>query len=341
MFAVCVIALLYSCKDDPLTLPANNPHIQIIDSNIFNWRFIPVTIKNFFDYYIIDTNNIYYVGDEKVFHYNGSSSVIIHNSSQRATNIAGTSSNIVFIGGWQRDNNSIYYPWLKKWNGITTSEIPLPKDSNYTIVKIYVRAPEDVWISCHSGRIYHYIQDTVLTYQLNTTNINVPAFFVFGNELFYYFYYPTSNTRIHKIYKFTENEWVEYITDETSDISLQYRTSPFFVNDSLLRVRTERIELFNGSIWQVLTETPSFEPYSIAGPSTNKFLSSGFISIFRNMYFYDGEKWLYQSALPLPNYDFATFPVDIAFANNTYFGFYYAVTSVPHNYILVGNLKEK
>lgn len=326
---VFAAAFFASCGDDTVTPPPPDPGIQVIDSNIFNWRFIPVPIKNFFDFYPIDTNKIYYVGDERVFFYNGNSSVLIHNSSERATSISGVNENCVFFGGYVQKDNS---PWLKKWNGNIAEDIKLPNDSDNSIMSIQAFSPNDVWICTIPGTIYHYFNNSITTYLL-ILNPYVIKFFEKENSQYFYCVVNNNNGSEHRIYRFNGNEWVLISTDINSD---GYKYS--LVENTIFRNRVNFIDFFNGTSWQKKTETPGFIPLDIAGVSRDSFLCCGYKDLVGRMYFYNGRKWLYQSALPYPEYEFYFAQVKLVFSNNTYFGFYVPTMDINHNYILIGNI---
>lgn len=338
IFLSSPLFIFSSCVDDAVSPPGDSG-IQVVDSNIFNWRFIPVPIKNFFDHYVIDSNNIYYAGDERLYYYNGTTSTLIYGGPELVGEVDGYDANNIFFGGENRQNIFWIYPYLKKWDGNTITDIPLPLDSNYGVASMKVLSPENIWIVAGAGRLYHYINDTIITYEINLS-FSPSASKFFGNENNLYYYFNRQETPIeHYIYKFNGYGWVEEFRDATND-NLNYGTRESFIENFILRKRINFYEIYNKNEWQEIVKTPTFEPYTAAGPSINTFLSSGRREIFFRTYYFDGFKWLYQSDMPCPAGHSYSFPLDIVYANNTYFGFYYALDNIAHNYILVGNLKK-
>lgn len=329
-----------SCDDDTVTPPPPDPGIQVVDSNIFNWRFIPVPVKNFWDYYVIDTNNIYYAGDERLYYYNGISSVLLFGETDASVQqVEGYNTNNVYFGGARRIGNGTIYPFFKKWNGSNVENIPVPQDSGYSIAAIHILSANNIWLGAERGRLYNYINDTVITYQINLSfSPSLTYFFGDGNNLYYYFYHSGNNMRTHYVYKFNNTNWIEIFSDITND-NLVYGTRTSIINNSILRNRIKSIDIFENNTWQEKVKTPTFEPYVMAGPSQNEFLCSGIVAPFFYTYYFDGSKWLYQSDMPYPENNFYSFGLDIAYADNTYFGFYYPLDHISHNYILIGNFK--
>ena len=151
-FLFCVLAglaiLLSACGDDPLRPREPSDEIEVKDSSIFEWSFIPVPAFDFYDTYIADTNAIFYIGDGKVYLCDGTNSIRIYdNVNGSAYAIDGSGNEQIFIGGYKQGSlNST--PFLKKWNGAIFEDILLPADSNNAVWKICVESATSV---CFAG----------------------------------------------------------------------------------------------------------------------------------------------------------------------------------------------
>ena len=327
--------LIFSCKEDSIVNYDNE--IPVVDSNIFTWSYIPVPGYNFYDSYIADTNQIFYILDGNVFYFDGNSSIRIYNTIEgEALSIDGNGNNLVFIGGRKGANNR-YKPWLKKWNGINFEDINLPIDSNDQVIEVCIEAQNSVWFAGISGRIYRYNGINISSYLVNLPN-TYPRLFLKDNQVYFYTESLT-NYSICYIYKFSNDNW-QLLNADTSNFGLVFSGMQLLTFGNYALRKTPRyIEEFNSNSWVQLVNTPTFETYSVSGSNLNDFLCFGIpdgtLEFFP--YYYNGNKWFKQDRV-IPENKFFGFPVELKYCKGTYFGFYYAIELISHNYIAVGKM---
>lgn len=330
------VIFLYACSEDTIVY-TNNNEVPVVDSNLFSWRYVPVQGYNFYDSYIADTNAVFYVLDEKVFYYNGNTSIQIDNGvAGESLCIDGVGTSLLYIGGRNTENN-YYKPFLKKWNGSVFEEIELPLDSNNQVLDICVETSNNVWFAGISGRIYHYDGISVSSYHINLPN-TYPKLFFKDNQVFFYTESP-STYGLRYVYKFNNNDW-ELIVADTGSIGMNFTSMRVFSFSNFVLRKTPRyLEEFNSSSWTPYLQTPTFEAYSVSGNNLSDFvcigIPDGTLEFFP--YYYDGEKWFKQDRA-IPENIFYGFPVELKYCKGTYYGFYYAIEIINHNYIMVGKM---
>ena len=327
----------YSCGEDSV-VNNNNNEIPVVDSNFFSWSYVPVPGWNFYDSYIADTNSLFYILDGNVFYYNGKTSIQIYSDliDGEALSIYGHGTDQVYNGGYLRNNNTST-PWFKKWNGFNLENINLPIDSNRQINEICVESENSTWLAGESGRIYNYNGNVVTPYFIDMPN-TYPHLFLKDNQIHYYTQSPESYPVCY-VYIFNNNNW-EFVNADTSRFGLVFSGTQLikFGNHALRKAPGYLLE-FNNQNWIPFVNTPTFEAYSVSGNSLTDFLCIGIpegtLEFFP--YYYNGEKWFKQDRA-IPENIFYGFPVELKYCKGVYFGFYYAIELVSHNYILVGKM---
>ncbi|GEM_PF-6460119 len=340
LYIVLLAPLLFyftSCGQDAVVNNNNNNEIPVVDSNFFSWSYVPVPGWNFYDCYIADTNAIFYVLDEKVFYYDGNTSIQIENGLKgEALCIDGIGTNLIYVGGRFNENNR-YRPFLKKWTGAVFEDISLPLDSNDQVWDVCVENSNSVWFAGRSGRIYHYDGMSVTPYFIDLPN-TYPYLFLKDNQI-YYFTQRLQPYKVCYVYKFNANNW-QLVNADTINYSLVFSGSHFvnFGNYALRKAPGYLME-FNNQNWMPFVNTPTFEAYSVSGNNLSDFLCIGIpegtLEFFP--YYYNGEKWFKQDRA-IPENIFYGFPVELKYCKGVYYGFYYAIELVNHNYILVGKM---
>ncbi len=332
-----IMLLSNSCGDDTIT-NNNSNEVPVIDSNIFSWSYIPVPGRNFFDSYVADTNAIFYILDGNVFYYNGNTSNQIYSvfTDGDALSLDGVSPDLIFIGGYNSENSN-YKPWLKKWNGSGFEEIVLPLDSNDQVNEVCVETENSVWFAGISGRIYHYNGISVSSYFINLPN-TYPILFLKDNQIYFYTE-SLANYGLRYVYRFNYNDW-ELVVADTSNFGLNFSSRRLFTFGNYALRKTPRyLEEFNSNSWSQFLNTPVFEAYSVNGNNLSDFvcigIPDGTLEFFP--YYYNGSKWFKQDRA-IPENIFYGFPVELKYCKGTYFGFYYALASISHNYISVGKM---
>ncbi|MCX6164309.1 MAG: hypothetical protein NTU73_05520, partial [Ignavibacteriae bacterium] len=130
-----VIAIsFFSCNKDDNPIKPTPPSDLIIDSNFFDWKIDTIggTLGGL-DFYVADTNKIFIPGSLfGIFINNGTIIRINYLSSEQyfqAYCVNGTNENNVYFGGCKNTPNGKAYPRLKKWDGSSITNIPLPEDT--------------------------------------------------------------------------------------------------------------------------------------------------------------------------------------------------------------------
>lgn len=337
-FAILSVIMSFSdsCGEDPVRPSEPSDEIEVLDSSIFEWSFIPVPAFDFYDTYIADTNAIFYIGDGKVYLCDGINSVRIYdNINGSAYTIDGSGNEQIFIGGYKQGSlNST--PFLKKWNGAIFEDILLPADSNNAVWNICVESATSVWFAGLNGRIYHYDGVNVTSYRIAIPT-TFPKFFKKDNSEYYYTETNTPNV-VAYVYKFDGSQWQHVSTDSSSPPLSWSGMGLLEPGSHILRKTPKYIEEFNGSNWNRVLRTSGFETYSAAGENLTDLLTNGIeegTTYFRPFY-YNGSKWFRDTGQYYPETEFWSFPIEMKYCKGIYFGFYYAITLISHNYILVG-----
>lgn len=332
----------YSCSEDSV-VNNNNNEILVVDSNFFSWSYVPVPGWNFYDSYIADTNSIFYVLDEKVFYYNGKASIQIDlGVPGEALCLDGIGLNLLYVGGRNTDNNE-YSPFLKKWTGAVFEDIPLPLDSNDQVLDVCVENANSVWFAGVNGKIYNYDGFIVTSRFLLIPEINssiyYPRLFLKDNMLFFYTEGYRNNSTYSYVYKLVNNDWVLVNADTINNGLVFSGMQLITFGNFAVRKAPGYLMEFNNQNWTSFVNTPTFEAYSLSGNSLTDFLCIGIpegtLEFFP--YYYNGEKWFKQDRA-IPENIFYGFPVELKYCKGVYYGFYYAIELISHNYILVGKM---
>ncbi len=222
LLLILISLMLSACEKENKNNPVTPPETLIIDSNLFDWK-IDIMYNHIpLDLYIADTNQIIIPSNPySVYWNNGKINYINHNDNDFSANCAdGTDINNVYIGG---ETISDRKPKLKRWNGSTIEDIPLPADTSNEICSIISISENDVWMSTLRNIIYHYQNGLFTKYKLDSINTNGQMggmlFKDNFNSLFalatirkagnYYSYY---------IYKYYNNSW-KYICEDSVNIT--------------------------------------------------------------------------------------------------------------------------
>lgn len=301
---IAVIIFLSSCSEDPVKPPPEEKHIQVIDSNIFDWEFEMLPGYVIVGISVVDSNKIFLAGNPNTLYYNGTSfTIICQNSSDfSAECVTALDENNVYIGG----NDNIFpvsSSKLKKWNGSSIEEIPFPLDSSHGIAYIYIEGINSIWLATNSNKVYHYDGINITTYFIPIPSIYNPSVFKENNgNLFLFGLHPLSGGNdIHSTFKFENNTW-QPVTQDTVNVTTELGIRVLQCGNDILRNGRNKIFYFTGISWGNLIETPDIEQqYSISGPSINNFMIFGYHRIFGpKPIYYDGEKLLVQTDFEEP-----------------------------------------
>lgn len=334
------VLLLSACSEDLIRPNEPDEEIEVKDSSIFDWSFIPVPAFDFYETYIADTNAIYYIGDGNVFLCDGTNSKKIYdNVNGSAYAIDGSGNEQIFIGGYKQGSPSSI-PFLKKWNGAIFEEVLLPADSNNAVWKICVESAVSVWFAGLNGRIYHYNGVNITSYRIAIPT-TFPKFFMKDNSVYYYTETYTTNVIAH-IYKFDGSQWQHINTDSSSPPLAWSGMELLEPSNHILRKTPKYIEEFNGSGWNRVLRTSTFEAYSAAGENLTELLTIGIpdATLYFVPYYFNGKKWFKEPDKYYPEPLFGVFPIEIKKCKGIYFGFYYPILPINHNYIMVGRVKQ-
>ncbi|MFZ4589970.1 MAG: hypothetical protein ACOYN6_03170 [Ignavibacteria bacterium] len=247
IFAVLSLMMfvLFSCNSENPIVHSNEP--IVVDSNLFVWRLDTFFVHPYKYFYIADTNNVYIAGTPASVHINnGLIQYINHNDNDFYANcLTGTSKNNVFIGGGSLSSS---ISKLKHWNGFNIVDIVMPYDSSNRIVRIEPVSDNDIWMSTASNTIYHYKNNIVTTYKLDSS-LNYGVIYNDGSgNLFTKFdsYIPGTFNSIFSIYKYENDNWVKVYKDSvTTNSEMDYCIG--FGDNKLLRTGKNGIYYFNGN----------------------------------------------------------------------------------------------
>lgn len=242
------IILITSCNNDN---PVNQSQgIQILDSNVFDWKFDTVHISFVKDFFVGDSNKIFIPGGLSFVYINGESiqNMDYNDPDFYAFCVNGTDMNNVFIGGSSRSLNK---PLLKKWNGAGIEDIPMPNDTSLRISRIDVSSANDVWMSTSRNIIYRYLNNAIIKYTLDSS-LDYGTIYVDedGNVYAQFLDYLSSGSRTSMImYKFKNDGWAKICKDDFDDNSeMTYFMG--FCNRKMLRSGKSSIYYFTGNNWE-------------------------------------------------------------------------------------------
>jgi|GEM_PF-6685149 hypothetical protein len=156
-----------SCSKDNGVQPNPPEEPFIVDSNVFEWKEDTIWSSRLDKIYVVDTNDIFIEGyPHGIRIKSGIKSRINYNDNDFLSNcINGTNENNVYFGGAPYWNNISLKSKLKKWNGTTVEDIPLPDDSSRGIHFLLPIADNDVWALSEFNIMYHITGTKVKTYK--------------------------------------------------------------------------------------------------------------------------------------------------------------------------------
>ncbi len=347
-FILLSLFSFYCSEENPIIPPKQKPYV--IDSSIFNWRFVEFHNFTVDELYVIDTNKIFICANDGGVFYNGTSFNRLFYSTNDFTPwcVAGTDENNVYFGG---DSFLNEHPQLRKWNGGALEVINIPEDSTQVIGDIYINSGNEVWMTAYeSNRVYKLVGDSITTYTLNSTNVRGGFFYkdYSGNLNLVGQYSFGTNSGYMYIYSFRNGEWVELRRDTiTNGEGIASRGFGFCLNE-IIAIGNKDMYSFNGSSWDFVANYPEYEfprllVSSIGGFNKDRFLTSAtklnpYGGVF--LYFWDNDKWLLQSNYNPPHPVKDSYASSILF-NNTFIIYYTLPNFYNTYYFAFGNFINK
>jgi hypothetical protein len=327
----------YSCtKENPTT--SNGP--LIVDSNIFFWHVDTLHMIPTGDFYIADTNNIFVPGEPyALYKKDGIISYIDYkDNSFGCTCVSGSNINNVYFGGIDKSTSKSK---LKKWNGNTIMDIPIPFDTMTYIGNIFAISDNDVWMITIRTRInsyiLHYVNgsfdikrlDSDLSGGVFFTDNNGSLFLLAGKPM------PDNNYGIY-ILKLENNNWKVVCNDYINNSS-EMGDYIGFSGDKILRGGSSGIYYFTGNNWDKFIGTGNnIAPrFNAAGDSPQNIMFIGLFNEVQTLIFYYDGNIIYK----LP------YPANI-YANYSYMkyqsGIFYLTTfeGGSPNYLVTAKLKK-
>jgi len=289
VFSFCLF--ISSCGEDPVR-PINGEYqTPVVDSNIFDWEYKMLPGYHIYDLYIEDTSSVFLMGIPSTLYYDGNDFTTIMTSQPSFYPICinGWDRNNVYIGG---ENLSTGHSMLKKWNGSSIEDIPLPQDSSKWIDYIYMEGVNDIWLSTFTNKVYHYDGSNIVTYLLPVESMRLTG--IYGDQSGALFLFGLNTSNIYSSFKFQDNNWMLVKRDTmTESNNLSFRVLQ--CGADILRTGVNNIFKFVGNEWITHLPAQNMEQISISGASKNDFLVWARGPSFGMPVYYNGEKFMRQT----------------------------------------------
>lgn len=301
LFISISIVLCKGCiNDNQIITPIDTQYS--FDSARYNWSFDSIP-GEFFAFNAFDTSNIFLLGARALVHYDGSNLNYHYYSdiSFYPLSIGSYNKNSIYLGG---DDNSITnqgVPRLKKWNGLTFEEIPIPNPNNnhYQISTIFGVKEDEMWMGSTRGDLIHYNQGNFDFLRLDSTFY----FIMFGKDNIGNFYsvavktvFDSLTTNYLNIYKKVNGKWEwSIVFSEKYNLYDINEIQPTLINNSISGFQNNNIVTFTGNNFHEIFQIQPFNAYQIqqlSDTSTNFFLIPGLIENGRlKLFHWNGSKW--------------------------------------------------
>ncbi|MDD5363208.1 MAG: hypothetical protein PHN88_13855 [Ignavibacteria bacterium] len=295
LIAISLSVVLISCNENNPAAPTPIDPI-FIDSGFFNWEYHELAGTNIGYFYIADTNTVFISGFPNAIMYdNGVYTNIYYNDTDFFdASISGYDKNNVFIGGYT-SHNSGNKSKLKKWNGNTLIDIPMPDYPSGLVENIMVVSPSELWIPTSEGYIYHYINNVFTTYNLDSGYR--PAYLlkdISGNIRAYSTKYLLNNAddKIINIYILQNNSWLSEYTD-TIRKNKELQGLGWHINNTAVRFGKTGFYYYSNNNWIKCFGYSGFFPDIDGGKNISDILfyqTELYNPSPRDLYYYDGKK---------------------------------------------------
>lgn len=317
-------------EDNQIIIPIDTEYA--FDSARYDWSFdsIPGEI---FTFNAFDTSNIFLLGVRAIIHYDGANLNYHYyaDNSFYPLSIGSYNKNSIYIGG---DDNSVKnsgMPRLKKWNGLTFEEIPIPNPNNnrYQFSAIFGVNEDETWMGSTRGDLIHYNQGNFEFLRLDSTFY----FTMFGNDDLGNFYsvavktvFDSLTTNYLNIYKKVNDQWQwSLVFSEKYNMYDINEVQPTLINNYISGFQNNNIVKFIGNVFQEIFSIKPFNVYQVSrfsDTNTNFFLMPGLIENGRlELFHWNGSKWskevnFYETGI------FPEGPITIENVEGKYFGLF-------------------
>ena len=282
LFMLCSIFVVSCSEDSPVT-PPDEPYP--FDSARYDWSFQSFN-TTFITFEAFDTTNIFLLGIQALVKYDGNNFYYNYygDNSFDPLTMSSYDKNNIYIGGYNNSITNYLFPRLKKWNGVTFEEIPIPdpSDNRYQISAIYAVNKDELFLGSTRGDLIHYNSGSFEFLRVDSTFI----FTMFGTDEMGNLYsvaqktvFDSLTSNYLNIYKKVNNTW-----DWTLVFSEKYtgydinEIQPSRINFEISGFKNNNIVKFNGNSFHEIFNIKPFTAYPViplSDTNTNQFLIPG------------------------------------------------------------------
>jgi hypothetical protein len=313
-----ISVLVSSCKDD-IVSPTDNQ----IDTARFTWSADTIYNHLLIGAWAFESDVLYLVdfGNDLIKLSNHNITEFSFNNFYPRT-ITGISNNEIYIGGGKYDNNGLFVPHLKKFDGFTFTdyEINIPNIGD-ALFKSCAKNSNEIWFGTPKGILkfdgadfnWFPAPDTIVTiWDIYLDEFKIPGFNYYGH------WFPDS-TAYQYIYQYKNNQMVQ-VFNNTS-----YWT-PFimldnFENGQLFGRNTNAIYHFSSNSFIKILNIPFPDAWFefVSGNTYSDFVSEMGPDVNGKTYLmhWNGQKWSKEFEAPRPGIP-QPFPIVKSFINTFY-----------------------
>jgi len=291
------VSIFVSCSSDIIE---PNPIAQNIDTiNYFNFRIDTLRSPLAAQFYIYDTNNVFYPSyDGNLYHYSDLSyqSISFNDPDFGPSTSNGYNNHSVFIGGFGNSGltNNIK---LKKFTGSSFESYDVQEDTNLLVRNLLVTGENQVWIVTFYNSVYYFESGNFTKYLLDSA-IYGRMFFKKNGDVFLFAVNSLQfDSSVNYTYKFNGSGFT-LLTIDSSHASLNYDLSTRIIicGQDIIRLAKSSLYYFDGNSWQFLCNT-NFQPFTLAGESKDNLVCYGSdnVTFSKEFYIRKDNKWYVES----------------------------------------------
>jgi hypothetical protein len=301
--ALLLVICIYSCKDNPLVPPINEPYQ--FDSARYEWRTDSIDVL-IGPLKVFDKSNIYLLSSTPsrvLMKYDGINFITLSHLDITTSCLDGFDDNNLYVGGADLTQQNYGKPRLKKWNGSSFQEIevPNPENRDFAIANFLMENPNEIWMCSGRGDIFRYdiINNSFESQRVDTSEIKLNFLKdEFGNYYCYGYSFNTFGIYFTiKVFKKEKNKW-NWINVYSKDFLDHNPYNLFsFNNNELLAIKWDgnviyKFEDINFNEMMIIDQFRIGAPSTINGSSINDFIITGFDSAYYTSVFHsDGKKF--------------------------------------------------
>jgi hypothetical protein len=310
---------LHSCSDD-IVSPTDNQ----IDSARFTWYADTIYNHMLIDAWTADPNVLYIVDyGNDLLKLENHNVIEFSFSNFYPRTITGITNNEIYIGGGKYDNNGLFVPHLKKFDGFTFTdyEINIPNIGD-ALFKSCAKSSNEIWFGTPKGILkfdgtnfnWFPAPDTIVTiWKIYLDEFKTPSFNYYGD------WFPDTTAVYQYIYKYSDNQIVQFFNN--TSLWTPFIMLNNFQNGELFGKTTSTIYHFlNKSFTKILNVPSTTAKFRFTlGNSYSDFVSEIGPNLNGKTYLmhWDGQKWSKEFEAPRPGTPYP-YPTVLS-VNNVYY----------------------